>query len=145
MSLVVKKLSAKAVLPSKATPQAAGYDLSSSQTITLLPQSATLVDIDLVIAVPNGTYGRIAPRSGLASKHFIDVGAGVVDADYRGPVKVLLFNHALKPYIVKEGDRIAQLILEKIVTDAQVVECDALDKPTEMTKRGANGFGSTGN
>lgn len=58
--------------------------------------------------------GRIAPRSGLASKHFIDTGAGVIDADYRGQVKVLLFNHAETEYRVKEGERVAQLVLERV-------------------------------
>lgn len=83
--------------------------------------------------------GRIAPRSGLASKHFIDTGAGVIDADYRGPVKVLLFNHADADYEIKEGDRIAQLVLERIVTP-EVVEVEEL----EESVRGAGGFGSTG-
>jgi dUTP pyrophosphatase len=58
--------------------------------------------------------GRIAPRSGLASKHFIDTGAGVIDSDYRGQVKVLLFNHGEEEFKVKEGDRIAQLVLERV-------------------------------
>ena len=58
--------------------------------------------------------GRIAPRSGLASKHFIDTGAGVIDADYRGEVKVLLFNHAESEFVVKEGERVAQLVLERV-------------------------------
>jgi len=83
--------------------------------------------------------GRIAPRSGLASKHFIDTGAGVIDADYRGQVKVLLFNHGASDFEVKEGDRIAQLVLEKICTpDVQEVE------ELEESVRGAGGFGSTG-
>ena len=64
--------------------------------------------------MPDGTYGRIAPRSGLASKHFIDTGAGVIDADYRGEVKVLLFNHAESDFEVKEGERVAQLVLERV-------------------------------
>lgn len=60
------------------------------------------------------TDGRIAPRSGLASKNFIDVGAGVIDADYRGQVKILLFNHSDVDFQVKEGDRVAQLVLERV-------------------------------
>jgi dUTP pyrophosphatase len=83
--------------------------------------------------------GRIAPRSGLASKNFIDTGAGVIDADYRGPVKVLLFNHADTDFPVKEGDRIAQLVIERIYTP-EVVEVQEL----EASVRGAGGFGSTG-
>lgn len=83
--------------------------------------------------------GRIAPRSGLAAKHMIDTGAGVIDADYRGQVRVLLFNHGETDFEVKEGDRVAQLILERIYTpEIQVVE------ELEESVRGAGGFGSTG-
>ena len=80
-----------------------------------------------------------APRSGLAWKHSIDVGAGVIDADYRGPVGIILFNYSDEAFEVKPGDRIAQLILEKIVTP-EVLLVDDLDS----TVRGAGGFGSTG-
>lgn len=83
--------------------------------------------------------GRIAPRSGLASKHFIDTGAGVIDADYRGQVKVLLFNHSDKDFDVNEGERIAQLVLERIYTP-DVLEVEEL----EESVRGEGGFGSTG-
>ena len=85
------------------------------------------------------TDGRIAPRSGLASKNFIDTGAGVIDADYRGPVKVLLFNHSDTDFAVQEGDRVAQLVLERIYTP-EVLEVQEL----EESVRGAGGFGSTG-
>lgn len=93
----------------------------------------------MAIACPEGTYGRIAPRSGLAWKHFIDTGAGVIDADYRGNVGVILFNHAEQEFAVKRGDRVAQLVLERIVTP-DVVQVDDLDE----SERGAGGFGSTG-
>lgn len=89
--------------------------------------------------MPEGTYGRVAPRSGLAWKNFIDVGAGVIDQDYRGNVGVILFNHSDTPFEIKKGDRIAQLILERIVHPV-VVEADTLSD----TDRGAGGFGSTG-
>ena len=83
--------------------------------------------------------GRIAPRSGLAVKHFIDTGAGVIDSDYRGQVKVLLFNHSEVDFEIKEGDRIAQLVIERIYTpEVMVVE------ELEDSVRGAGGFGSTG-
>lgn len=87
-----------------------------------------------------GIDGRIAPRSGLAAKHMIDTGAGVIDADYRGQVKVLLFNHHQETdFAVKEGDRVAQLILERIYTpEIRVVE------ELEVSVRGVGGFGSTG-
>lgn len=83
--------------------------------------------------------GSVAPRSGLAWKHSIDVGAGVIDADYRGPVGVILFNHSDVDFEVKAGDRIAQLIIEKIMTP-DVMEVEDLDS----TVRGEGGFGSTG-
>ena len=86
-----------------------------------------------------GTYAQIAPRSGLAIRNFIDVGAGVVDLDYRGEIKVILFNHSAEDFAVQAGDWIAQLILERIETP-QVKKVAALDD----TDRVAGGFGSTG-
>lgn len=83
--------------------------------------------------------GRVAPRSGLAAKHFIDTGAGVIDSDYRGQVKVLLFNHSEQDFAVQEGDRVAQLIIERIYTPEVVVV-----EELEESIRGAGGFGSTG-
>ncbi|KAL4570982.1 hypothetical protein LXL04_017731 [Taraxacum kok-saghyz] len=135
----VKKLSEKAILPERGSPLAAGYDLSSAIETKVRARGKALVATDLSIAVPEGTYARIAPRSGLTWKHSIDVGAGVIDADYRGPVGVILFNHSDTDFEVKAGDRIAQLIIEKIITP-EVVEVDDLDS----TVRGAAGFGSTG-
>ena len=69
------------------------------------------------------TDGRIAPRSGLAAKHFIDTGAGVIDADYRGEVKVLLFNHSDVDFPIKAGDRVAQLVLERVSSAINTVVC----------------------
>lgn len=77
------KLSEHAKMPTRGTPFSAGYDLYSSQPISIPPMSRALVSTDLQIALPRGCYGRIAPRSGLAVKNFIDVGAGVIDQDYR--------------------------------------------------------------
>ncbi|KAL7900000.1 dUTP diphosphatase [Trichoderma sp. SZMC 28014] len=137
--LQVKKLSPQGRLPTRGSAFAAGYDVYAARDTIVPARGKVLVDTDISIAVPAGTYGRIAPRSGLASKHFIDTGAGVIDADYRGPVKVLLFNHADADYEIKEGDRVAQLVLERIVTP-DVVEVEEL----EESVRGAGGFGSTG-
>ncbi|XP_031477336.1 deoxyuridine 5'-triphosphate nucleotidohydrolase [Nymphaea colorata] len=137
--LRVKKLSPNAVLPSRGSPLAAGYDLSSAVATSVPARGKALVATDLSIAIPEGTYARIAPRSGLAWKHSIDVGAGVIDADYRGPVGVILFNHSDSDFQVNAGDRIAQLVLEKIVTP-DVCEVEDLDS----TARGTGGFGSTG-
>lgn len=139
LQLRVKKLSEHATVPARASPHAAGYDLASAEDTVIPQRGKGLAKTDLAIAVPPGTYGRVAPRSGLALKKGIDVGAGVIDADYRGNVGVVLFNHGDEPFEIKRGDRIAQLILERIVTpDVELV--DDLD----ATERGAGGFGSTG-
>ncbi|KAL8655982.1 MAG: hypothetical protein Q9210_000550 [Variospora velana] len=92
--LLVKKLSPSAKAPTRGSAFAAGYDIYASKPTSVPARGKALVETDIAIAVPEGTYGRIAPRSGLAVKNFIDTGAGVIDADYRGQVKVLLFNHA---------------------------------------------------
>lgn len=111
----------------------------SAVDTTISPKGKTLVATDISLAIPEGHYGRVAPRSGLAHKHFIDVGAGVIDADYRGPLGVILFNFGDVEFVIKKGDRIAQLILEKI-SILPVEDVEELDE----TNRGAGGFGSTG-
>lgn len=133
------KMSSKARTPSKGSLLSAGYDLYSSTDLEIPPHDKALVSTDLRVAVPRGTYGRVAPRSGLAAKNFISVGAGVVDEDYRGPLGVVLFNHADVPFIVKQGDRVAQLICEKIVHPVLEEVSDL-----EITERGEGGFGATG-
>jgi dUTP pyrophosphatase len=137
--LQVKKLSEYATIPKRASQYAAGFDLSSACDVDVPPRGKALVKTDISIAIPENTYARIAPRSGLALKNFIDVGAGVVDYDYRGNVGVVLFNHSENVFSVKRGDRIAQLILEKI-SMADIVEVCELSETT----RGEGGFGSSG-
>lgn len=132
-----------AFMPERADDGAAGYDLKSSSKESLIIRSKQrlLAPTGLKMAIPKGHYGRIAPRSGLALKNGIDVGAGVVDSSYRGKVGVVLFNHSDHDFVIKHGDRIAQLILERISTPVlQQVEDDQLDE----TARGEGGFGSTG-
>jgi dUTP pyrophosphatase len=138
-TLQVKLLSEHATLPTKGSPLSAGFDISASEASTIPAGGRGLVKTDISIACPVGTYARIAPRSGLAYKNGIDVGAGVVDADYRGPVGVILFNFGTEDFVVTKGDRIAQLILEKVCM-AEAVEVKELDD----TQRGVAGFGSTG-
>ena len=137
--LYVKKLRNNAAIPKRGTEEAAGYDVASSEEVTVPAKGKVVVKTGISVAVPEGCYGRIAPRSGLAVKKFIDVGAGVIDADYRGEVGVVLFNHSEEDFKVKPGDRIAQLILEKIDTP-QVKEVEELPDTTRVAK----GFGSTG-
>ena len=138
---LVKRLVPTAVLPIHKTAYAAGYDLSSSEDFTLRAHGRGVVPTGLAIAIPEGYYGRVAPRSSLAAKNGIDTGAGVIDSDYRGPVGVVLFNHSDEDYEIKCGDRIAQLILEKIITP-EVTE--VVDGDLPETVRGSGGFGSTG-
>ena len=92
--LLVKRLCNNAALPRRGTAGAAGYDLSATQNCIIPAKGKGVVKIGLVISFPPGLYARIAPRSGLAVKEFIDVGAGVIDQDYRGEVSVVLFNHS---------------------------------------------------
>jgi len=140
--LMVHRVSVLAVLPSRASPGAAGYDLSSSGHYVVKARSRELVKTGLCMAVPEGTYGRIAPRSGLTWKNGLDVGAGVIDSDYRGEVGVILFNHSDSDFKISPGDRIAQLVLERIVVP-EVKEIDTL-VTLGATDRSSNGFGSTG-
>jgi dUTP pyrophosphatase len=118
-----------------------GFDLASAYAVTVPARGKAVVRTGLAIAIPENTYARIAPRSGLAVKNFLDTGAGVVDYDYRGEVGVVLFNHSEVDYEVKVGDRVAQLILERI-SMAGVEE--VTDGELFATERGAGGFGSTG-
>merc|ERR1711970_1305499 len=135
-------LSENAVTPVRGSKFSAGLDLSSAEQKSIPAGGRALVKTDLQVAIPDGCYGRIAPRSGLAYKKGIDVGAGVIDADYRGNVGVLLFNLDFmnqEVFEVKKGDRIAQLVIERIEM-LDLEECDSLNE----TKRGDGGFGSTG-
>ncbi|XP_041799362.1 deoxyuridine 5'-triphosphate nucleotidohydrolase, mitochondrial isoform X2 [Chelmon rostratus] len=133
------KLSENATTPTRGSAKAAGYDLYSAYDYCIGPLDKAIVKTDIQIAVPHGCYGRVAPRSGLAAKNFIDVGAGVVDEDYRGNVGVVLFNFSKETFEVKKGDRVAQLVCEKICYP-DLEEQKTLDE----TERGAGGFGSTG-
>ncbi|XP_071493135.1 uncharacterized protein [Diadema antillarum] len=133
------KLAPDAKEPVRGSDQAAGYDLFSNADMVVPSKGKALVPTDIQIALPEGCYGRIAPRSGLAVKKFIDVGAGVIDRDYRGNVRILLFNFSEEDFQVNKGDRIAQLVCEKIFMPS-LEACESL----EETERGAGGFGSTG-
>ncbi|KAF2187062.1 dUTP diphosphatase [Zopfia rhizophila CBS 207.26] len=139
MALQVQFLSDKAKAPTKGSAFAAGHDLYSARDVVIPARGRARVDTDILIAVPAGTYGRVAPRSGLAAKHGIDTMAGVIDADYRGQVGVILANLSDEDFEIKVGDRIAQLIVEKIVMPEVVVV-----EKLEESVRGAGGFGSTG-
>lgn len=137
--MFVQKLVAEARYPSKGSSGAAGYDLHASEDTVVPGHGKALISTGLAIQVPENCYGRIAPRSGMSSKYFTDIGAGVIDSDYRGCVKVLMFNHSDTELKISIGDRVAQLIIEKI-ENPDIVPVDSLDE----SDRGAKGFGSTG-
>lgn len=143
VSVSFNKLRPDAIIPSKATPGSIGLDLHSVDPYIILPGQRVVVSTGLRVSLPEGVYGRIAPRSGLAVKHGLDVGAGVIDPDYTGEIRVVLFNHdSHNPFIIRPGYRIAQLILERALDPVDVKEVGDFDV---STSRGSNGFGSTGN
>ena len=135
----MKRLNNNAQIPVRGTSQAGGYDLAAAQTAVCPAHGKVLVKTGLSIGMPPGCCGRIVPRSGLALKKFIDVGAGVVDADYRGKLGVVLFNFGDSDFQINMGDKVTQLIFEKIKTPA-IKEVNSL----EDTDRGNRGFGPTG-
>ena len=138
-TLQIKRLTLDATLPTRASPRSVGYDLYSLNDLVIQPNSRDIVNTGICATIPTGCYGRIAPRSGLAVKYGIHVGAGVIDPDYTGELKVCLFNLGSVPFEIKQGERIAQLILEKCLTPL-IQEVDELKK----TMRANRGFGSTG-
>ncbi len=138
-TLRFQKLDERAVLPTRGSAQAAGLDVYCIDDLRIEPQSRVCASTGLAVAIPEGFYGRLAPRSGLASRHVIDVLSGVVDADYRGEIKCVLYNTGDEAVILPAASRICQLIIEAITTPTPVW-VDEL----EDTRRGTGGFGSTG-
>ena len=112
MSLTIWVLNENATVPQKATPGSVGLDLHSSHDATIYPGQRVVISTGIAMTFPDGTYGRIAPRTGIAVKHGIDVFGGVIDPNGR-EVKVVLYNSDRNPYIIRKGYRVAQLILEK--------------------------------
>ncbi len=136
----IKLLSNEAKVPVRSNSTDAGADVFSSEDLIIGPLERKPVSTGISIEIPNGFYGRIAPRSGLAYKNGIDVLAGVVDSSYRGEIKVILFNSDKEnDFEIKKGDRIAQLIIE----DHFNFEFEVAEE-LSYTQRGSGGFGSTG-
>jgi len=126
-------------LPGYSYPGDAGADLKAGADLVVPARGRLLAPTGISIALPEGYAGLVWPRSGLAVKHGLDCGAGVIDPQYRGEVKVLLFNHTDTDFHIKKGDRIAQLLIQKVET-VEFVKVDELDG----TQRGEGGFGSSG-
>jgi len=143
VKILIKKLNSKVKLPSYKTNGSSGMDLMAfiDKPISILPQKSELIPTGLSIAIPNNTEVQIRPRSGLAAKNNISVlnTPGTIDSDYRGELKVILYNHGNKEFIVKNEDRIAQIVLVPIIK-ANFEEVENLPE----TIRGEGGFGSTG-
>ena len=144
MKLNIKKLHSDITLPKYGSEFAAGLDISSYIDIKVAPRTRQLIPTGISISwegkKADKYYLRVAPRSGLSVKHSIDIGAGVIDYDYRGEIFICFINnHNENEYSIKKGDKIAQLILTKINTFTEINEVVDHDE----TKRGSKGFGST--
>ncbi len=143
VELPIQRLRSDAALPRPASEMAAGMDLAAAldEPITIGPGHWAAIPTGLAMAVPNGYEAQVRPRSGLALRHGVTVlnSPGTIDADYRGEVKVLLINHGPEPFVVRHGDRIAQLVVAHCVA-TWAREVAVLDETT----RGSSGFGSTG-
>jgi len=135
------RLHPDAVLPEYKTEGASGADVSAIETIDILPGQVRAVNLGFAVSIPIGYEIQVRPRSGLALNHSITVlnTPGTVDSDYRGPMKVILANLGEKTFFVNKGDRIAQLVVNKVYQSA-FIEVSSLGK----TARSTGGFGSTG-
>ena len=141
IELPLKRLDPSIELPAYARDGDAGLDLRAAHDTTLAPAGRALVGTGLAVAIPGGYAGLVLPRSGLALSQGVTVlnAPGLVDAGYRGELKVLLVNHGDTPVTVRRGDRIAQLVIQP-VERAKLIEVRELPR----SERGAGGFGSTG-
>jgi dUTP pyrophosphatase len=141
IELPIRRLRDDAVIPARAYDGDAGLDLASCERVELAPGERALVGTGLAVAIPDGHAGFVQPRSGLAAKHGITIvnAPGLVDAGYRGELKVILLNtDSRKPFVVEAGMRIAQLVVLPVPT-VDPVEVDELPE----SERGVRGFGSS--
>jgi dUTP diphosphatase len=137
--MVDVRVAGTGALPEYASPGAAGADLRAAEAVSLPPGGRAAVATGLHLEIPPGHVGLVWPRSGLAVRHGLDTLAGVIDSDYRGEVRVVLVNHGTETVHLAPGDRIAQLLLQRVERgDFSRVE-DLAD-----SARGRSGFGSTG-
>ena len=143
VKILVKKLNPKVKLPSYKTEGSSGMDLMAciNEPIYIPPKNSVLIPTGLSIAIPNDCEVQIRPRSGLAAKSNISVlnTPGTIDSDYRGEIKVIIYNHGDEEFIINNGDRIAQMILTPVIK-MELEETNDLPE----TVRGEGGFGSTG-
>ena len=138
--LLFAKLSSHAQIPKRADDQAAGYDLYSAQEFNIPPKSRALIKTDIAWSVPNGYFGQICDRSGLAYKSGITCFAGIIDSNYSGNIGVILYNSGDVSFPVEIGDRIAQIIIQKYFSFHPI----EVSEINTNTQRGDKGFGSSG-
>ena len=135
-----KRFTQNATLPCKATPGSAGLDLYSAESVSVPPHGGkAVVSTDIGIKLPSNTCGVIMSRSGLVINNSVTVFSGLIDSDYTGPIKLVIFNHGPQEFIVERNMRLAQLVIQRIVEPALI---EVRDLGT--TERGEKGFGSTG-
>ena len=143
VKILIKKTNKEVITPKYKTDGSSGVDLSAflEKKIVIKPNSSELIPTGLQVAIPEELEIQIRPRSGLAAKESIGVlnSPGTIDSDYRGELKIILFNHGKEDFIINNGDRIAQMVLVPIVK-MEFEEVDSLPN----TVRGQGGFGSTG-
>ena len=143
VKVLIKKLNSKVQLPKYKTDGSSGMDLMAfiENSINIKPQRSALIPTGISIAIPEDTEVQIRPRSGLAAKSSISVlnTPGTIDSDYRGEIKIILFNHGKEEFVINNNDRIAQMILMPVIK-AEFEEVEDLPN----TLRGSGGFGSTG-
>tara|TARA_Y100000817_G_scaffold312211_1_gene305700 strand:+ start:345 stop:782 length:438 start_codon:yes stop_codon:yes gene_type:complete len=143
VKILIKKLNSKVKLPKYKTDGSSGMDIMAfiDKPVSIMPKKSELIPTGLSIAIPQNTEIQIRPRSGLASKNNISVlnTPGTIDSDYRGELKIILFNHGENEFIVNNQDRVAQMVLAPIIK-ATFEEVEELPE----TIRGEGGFGSTG-
>ena len=143
VKILIKKINKKVITPKYKTDGSSGVDLSAflEKKVVIKPNSSELIPTGLQVAIPEELEIQIRPRSGLAAKESIGVlnSPGTIDSDYRGELKIILFNHGKEDFIINNGDRIAQMVLVPIVK-MEFEEVDSLPN----TVRGQGGFGSTG-
>ena len=143
VKVLVKKLDPKVQLPSYKTKGSSGMDLMAfiKDPIKIAPNTSALIPTGISVAIPNDVEIQIRPRSGLAVKSSISVlnTPGTIDSDYRGELKIILFNHSKEEFVVRNNDRIAQIVLMPVLK----IDFEEVDN-LPVTLRGSDGFGSTG-
>lgn len=143
MKLKIKKLTSTATIPTRGSQEAAGYDLyiDSDVDTVIEPEKTLLIHTGCAMAIPDGNFGAVYPRSGLATKRGLRLAncVGVIDSDYRGEIMVPLHNDTSEPQTIAPHERIAQIIIQPYLS-VEFEECDELDD----TERGEGGFGHSG-